>query len=1569
MVKILMRFSYFFFLLFFATHAYSQNLLASDDNQVRVLSSDAKGVVMEVVTPSSGENDLPFFVEPVELEGQTFQRLTLKGLTHIIEEGKPQLPIKGILLQIPEDAQVNLQVESKGTVTYSGYRVPPACRVESLSPTGESSPTSMSHPMNNRLYFDTTIYSKDTFYPQQPAEIRILGLLRDVRVASIGVYPIQYNPVQNEVKFHRRLQLTISFQNSKKSGNWEKRKNSNLGKTEITKSPSYQIAQLPDYPITKLPNYDFQQLYRNLIINFNPNSPPIKSTTSEMAVPPKQNSIPSPAYKIIVDQDGIYRVTYSDLKQAGIDITDINPKTLKLMNKGKAVPLFVSGENDGRFDTWDYLEFQGFFNRGTYSLFGEYTIENVYWLSWGKERGARMVREIASPEDASSTATTPASYRDVIHLEQDNLRGGLGYADEKRDFWFWTQIQSLQKYQYPFELHDIRDKTKCTIRIMFHGHTLSEHHISTSINETSLSEISWSGQKEYLAEVEVDSASLKEGENILTIFSPGDTPAGENDSVFFNWFEIEYWRAFTAHNDMLKFAIPDVGTYRFTLTGFSTPIVEVYKSGFSKLANVKIERENIDKLSWQFETGAASYKLTFIDDVIQPTTYLALATQQKKKPKAIIKDNPSELHSSVNGADYIIIAYDNFYEDVLPLAKHRSQRFRTAVVKIQDIYDEFSWGVFSPEAIRDFIRYAYYYWRPPAPTYVFLVGDATWDFKRGKNFVPACYFHSLKWGQAATDHWYACVNGTDPLPDLFIGRITTRTKAETKAAVEKIIRYETQPVFGDWRRHLLMLAAPGSFTRDSEQLIQDYSLLRRGYKVTRIYTDTDSPYYGDTSQLLDFWNGGGSFIHFTGHGGGNIWADSKLFTLGDVQFLSNKDYPAFVTSFTCFTSYFDDPGKSGLNEALVNFPEGGAIASFGSTGLGWVRGDYYLEQMLFNALFNHGIRRTGPAIAETKISMLAAYHLVDMVSLFNLLGDAATLVPLPQRKIDVMARLVGDDRWIQVRGVIDEAFNGQALVEIYKELTPNEAQIYLPDYQVKLQVNNGRFNGRIKLSELPFLNGRSDANSQDVHKPIIRCYAWDEMKGVDAVGAALLHIAGEDEIDLSIFSDDIQFTVIPQLEEYALKVRLKAIIYNLGQKAAFAVGVRFYKGPPYAGGAIIGSVVIPLIEGGQNATAEIDYTPNIEAEDIYVQIDPENQILESNKTNNTAEKRLKFNSYTITPEKGSDDSIFSLDGNLTVNIPKNVVKKAIQLGIESVTVPLTNQPDLQYAPLPQKTDGGMYRLSISDEGAINSEIFSISLTFRFTEAPFSQTDNLAIYHWQNDEQLWEIASDEIQRESGIVKAKVNQLGAFSLIHSTDFLPPLIQITLTDEQFTHSGVFTSETPILSAIIEDANGVGKVQAFINGKPVETVDLTISRSPSPMNAMMVAYTPTLDAGDYLFAVEASDTSGNIAQKELSFRVGGELKILNIANHPNPFSKETYFTYVITQPVENVAIKIYSSSGRLIAQLKDAPSRTGYNEILWDGKDKSGADVANGVYFYKIIVETEDGKLSQIGKLAVIR
>jgi hypothetical protein len=63
------------------------------------------------------------------------------------------------------------------------------------------------------------------------------------------------------------------------------------------------------------------------------------------------------------------------------------------------------------------------------------------------------------------------------------------------------------------------------------------------------------------------------------------------------------------------------------------------------------------------------------------------------------------------------------------VALREDQGLRVKVADIEDIYDEFSYGIKSPQALKDFLSYAYSNWSPPAPQYVLLVGDSTYDPK------------------------------------------------------------------------------------------------------------------------------------------------------------------------------------------------------------------------------------------------------------------------------------------------------------------------------------------------------------------------------------------------------------------------------------------------------------------------------------------------------------------------------------------------------------------------------------------------------------------------------------------------------------------------------------------------------------------------------------------------------------------------------------------------------------------------------------------------------------------------
>jgi len=60
--------------------------------------------------------------------------------------------------------------------------------------------------------------------------------------------------------------------------------------------------------------------------------------------------------------------------------------------------------------------------------------------------------------------------------------------------------------------------------------------------------------------------------------------------------------------------------------------------------------------------------------------------------------------------------------------------FNVEVVDVADIYDEYSYGLMSGDAVREFLQHVYQDWtsQVPGKKYVLLVGDASYDPKNFK---------------------------------------------------------------------------------------------------------------------------------------------------------------------------------------------------------------------------------------------------------------------------------------------------------------------------------------------------------------------------------------------------------------------------------------------------------------------------------------------------------------------------------------------------------------------------------------------------------------------------------------------------------------------------------------------------------------------------------------------------------------------------------------------------------------------------------------------------------------------
>jgi hypothetical protein len=215
----------------------------------------------------------------------------------------------------------------------------------------------------------------------------------------------------------------------------------------------------------------------------------------------------------------------------------------------------------------------------------------------------------------------------------------------------------------------------------------------------------------------------------------------------------------------------------------------------------------------------------------------------------------------------------------------------------------------------------------------------------------------------------------------------------------------------------------------------------------------------------------------------------------------------------------------------------------------------------------------------------------------------------------------------------------------------------------------------------------------------------------------------------------------------------------------------------------------------------------------------------------------------------------------------------------------------------------------------------------------------------------------------MVRSEVSHLGVFGLFILDDQQPPVVRITVEGQPFAN-GDYISAHPIISAVIEDENGIDihnhPVEITLNSAPVASSEYSSAYSPQTSNLCLVTYMPELSAGADTLAVKAYDCFGNSAADTIFFNVTVGFEIPFVANHPNPFQTETVIAFVVASdsPAERVTIRIYTVRGRLVRELQYSSVGPGYMEVVWDGRDSYGERVANGVYYYKMTVVNGEGE-----------
>ncbi len=908
----------------------------------------------------------------VEIDGQTYFRFLAPGATQEENDstGAPSLPVDAIVLGIPFGAHLTAEVSDPEFVVEDNHRMAPHPSYEFTE----------DNDAIEVFRSDAFLNSRNAFSPQVLVTVDKPFTLREQHLAVVRVRPYQYNPATASLRRIVRATLRIRFTD-----------------------PRATVSTIPSRTGDPL----FEDTYRSLVWNYEQ----AKQWRRGIRDQQRPATDPDPTrdwfetgrtyFKIPVARDGWYKLTRDDLLAAGANFSSLDLPTIKLFAKGIQIPIVV------RPDTT--IEFYAFRNYGDSTFYDFYTDTSVYWLTWGGAAGVRFAPALQSDTPAVTVVSAPHT----LHVEQNwsYFFGASELTSEMIDIntipgetWYWRWFNVNNQFDFSFVLDSLdANVPTCSLRVRLWGTSYfnppRQQRARFWLNDSLIGDLDFNQRQAALLNVALPAGWFRKGTNTLRVRNV-DLGLG-NTRFYLDWFAIDYQRMLQAVDNQLLFVGMNpsgMNPAEFVLKGFSHPDVEVYDlTHMRAIAGVLVSGDSV-----------SGYTARFRDTVSARRSYIAFARPGALPVLPLRQKTFADIRVNATGADYIVVTHRNFLAQANQLASHRQtvNGVRAKVIDVEDIYDEFNYGIFSALPVKTFLRYAYAHWPSPSPAFVLLFGDASNDFHKyygassiKNNFVPA-------YGFPTADNWYACFDSTYPfLPSLYIGRIPSETVAQAQIAVNKAIGFDSHSI-SEWNKRFLYITGGATVSEQAgfnylaENSINMYVTPPPfGGTPLRVYKSTPGYVDGENKQKLkQIIRDGVSFISFTGHSGGRIWGVDA----GHPNELENTDGKLpFVCSVTCNVGGFATPFNNVLAEDFLFADNRGSIASWASSWVGYATYGAALTNFWLNHARQDSVRELGKLSTNACIRLWvetgSGYITIAMVNLNPLIGDPLSRFAVPRK--------------------------------------------------------------------------------------------------------------------------------------------------------------------------------------------------------------------------------------------------------------------------------------------------------------------------------------------------------------------------------------------------------------------------------------------------------------------------------------------------------------------------------------------------------------------------------------------
>lgn len=661
-----------------------------------------------------------------------------------------------------------------------------------------------------------------------------------------------------------------------------------------------------------------------------------------------------PAAKLLVTTTGWHRVTFAQLAAAGFDVSGLDLDRLQL---------FAEGYEVGRRITADAVEFFGVATETSYAD------GRVYWLVEGDAPGARIPFQ-QSQVDAANLL----SFSDTIELrERISYAAAALNGDQETNFYGKILYGSVPaSHDLRVDRPDPASPSSPSLAVALVNPAGQDYDVRVDMNGTTVGYITVPGTGSTVERLTLSPGTLLDGNNTVDV-----VPVSAGGFSYVDYIQLTYDRLSTAADDRIDVVLPPThGTAPLRIDGFSTSDVRAFDVT-NPLRPIELQAHvAADGAGWAADLRLASTRMT----LTRSGARVFAGTGAAVSVPEVTVNRPSTWHSEERSADYVILAHRELFTALEPLTALRKEMGHSvALVDVADVYDEFSYGAKSPDAIRDLLTRAAVHWKE-RPRYVVLAGLGTYD-PRGYHgvdldLVPTKMFE-INGFETASDTWYLSGDPTEGAGAV-IGRLPVTTVDQAVAVVDKLVAYEMSPPGLD----RAVLVADKSEGRNFSAMNDELAAMLP--VPTETISASQLGFGGARTAVLAAFQSGAPFVHYAGHGMTNEWRQDML-TAADAPSLGNGDAPAFVSAMTCLNGAFQDLNTS-LSEALVLEPVGGAIGFLGSTSTSDPTAQVEASQAFVRAALG-GAQTYGDAL---RTAMLQAT--LEARATTVLIGDPATRI-------------------------------------------------------------------------------------------------------------------------------------------------------------------------------------------------------------------------------------------------------------------------------------------------------------------------------------------------------------------------------------------------------------------------------------------------------------------------------------------------------------------------------------------------------------------------------------------------